>query len=60
MVVQNDNPEMMRLIAECSQTMQMVHERFRYPIKAAVSVSGRDGIDQATKDFNSMNNNVSR
>lgn len=59
-VVQNDNPEMMRLIAECSQTMQMVHERFRYPIKAAVSVSGRDGIDQATKDFNSMNNNVSR
>ena len=59
-VVQNDNPELMRLIAECSQTMQMVHERFRYPIKAAVSVSGRDGIDQATKDFNSMNNNVSR
>lgn len=59
-VVQNDNPELMRLIAECSQTMQMVHDRFRYPIKAAVSVSGRDGIDQATKDFNSMNNNVSR
>ena len=59
-VVQNDNPELMALIAACSQAVGTLQERLKYPIKAAVSVSGKDGIDQATKDFNSMNNNVSR
>lgn len=59
-VVQNDNPELMALIAECSQAVGSLQERLKYPIKAAVSVSGKDGIDQATKDFNSMNKNVSR
>ena len=59
-VVQNDNPELMALIAACSQAVGSLQERLKYPIKAAVSVSGKDGIDQATKDFNSMNNNVSR
>lgn len=59
-VVQNDNLELMALIAACSQAVGSLQERLKYPIKAAVSVSGRDGIDQATKDFNSMNNNVSR
>ena len=50
----------MALIAACSQAVGTLQERLKYPIKAAVSVSGKDGIDQATKDFNSMNNNVSR
>ena len=59
-VVQNDNPELMALIAACSQAVGTLQERLKYPIKAAVSVSGRDGIDQAMNDFNSMNNNVSR
>lgn len=59
-VVQNDNPELMRLIAECSQAVGTLHNRLKYPIKAITTVSGRDGIDKATKEFESMNNNVSR
>ena len=59
-VVQNDNPEMMRLIAECSATMQMVHERFRYPIKAITTVSGRDGIKKGLDDYETLLNNKSR
>ena len=59
-VVQNDNPEMMRLIAECSVTMQMVHERFRYPIKAITTVSGRDGIKKGLDDYETLLNNKSR
>ena len=59
-VVQNDNPELMRLIAECSQAVGTLHNRLKYPIKAITTVSGREGIDKATKEFESMNNNVSR
>lgn len=59
-VVQNDNPELMRLIAECSQVVGTLQNRLKYPIKAITTVSGRDGIDKATKEFESMNNNVSR
>ena len=59
-VVQNDNPELMRLIAECSQVVGTLQNRLKYPIKAITSVSGRDGIDKATKEFESMNKNVSR
>lgn len=59
-VVQNDNPELMRLIAECSQAVCTLHNRLKYPIKAITTVSGREGIDKATKEFESMNNNVSR
>ena len=59
-VVQNDNPELMRLIAECSQAVGTLHNRLKHPIKAITTVSGRGGIDKATKEFESMNNNVSR
>ena len=59
-VVQNDSSEMMRLIAECSATMQMVHERFRYPIKAITTVSGRDGIKKGMDDYETLLNNKSR
>ena len=59
-VVQNDNPEMMRLIAECSAAMQMVHERFRYPIKAITTVSGRDGVKKGLDDYETLLNNKSR
>ncbi len=59
-VVQNDSPEMMRLIAECSATMQMVHDRFRYPIKAITTVSGRNGIKKGLDDYETLLNNKSR
>ena len=59
-VVQNDSPEMMRLIAECSAAMQMVHERFRYPIKAITTVSGRNGIKKGLDDYETLLNNKSR
>ena len=59
-VVQNDNPELMRLISECSQVVGTLQNRLKYPIKAITTVSGRDGIDKATKEFESMNKNVSR
>ena len=59
-VVQNDNPELMRLIAECSQVVGTLQNRLKYPIKAITTVSGRDGIKKSMDDYETLLNNKSR
>ena len=59
-VVQNDNPELMALIAECSQAVGSLQERLKYPIKAITTVSGRNGIRKSLDDYDTLLNNKSR
>ena len=59
-VVQNDNPELMRLIAECSQAVGTLQNRLKYPIKAVTSISGRDGVKKGLDDYDTLLNNKSR
>ena len=59
-VVQNDNPELMRLIAECSQVVGTLQNRLKYPIKAVTSISGRDGVKKGLDDYDTLLNNKSR
>lgn len=59
-VVQNDNPELMALIAECSQVVGSLQERLKYPIKAITTISGRDGVRKGLDDYDTLLNNKSR
>jgi len=59
-VVQNDNPELMALIAECIQAVGSLQERLKYPIKAITTISGRDGVKKGLDDYNTLLNNKSR
>ena len=59
-VVQNDNPELMALIAECSQAVGSLQERLKYPIKAITTISGRDGVRKGLDDYDTLLNNKSR
>lgn len=59
-VVQNDNPELMALIADCSQVVGSLQERLKYPIKAITTVSGRNGIRKSLDDYDTLLNNKSR
>lgn len=59
-VVQNDNPELMALIAACSQAVGSLQERLKYPIKAITTVSGRNGIRKSLDDYDTLLNNKSR
>ena len=59
-VVQNDNPELTALIAECSQMVGKLQERLRYPIKAVTSISGRNGVKKGLDDYDTLLNNKSR
>ena len=59
-VVQNDNPELMALIAACSQAVGSLQERLKYPIKAITTISGRDGVRKGLDDYDTLLNNKSR
>ena len=59
-VVQNDNPELTALIAECSQMVGKLQERLKYPIKAITTISGRDGVKKGLDDYDTLLNNKSR
>ena len=59
-VVQNDNPELMALIAACSQAVGSLQERLKYPIKAITTISGRDGVKKGLDDYDTLLNNKSR
>ena len=59
-VVQNDNPELTALIAECSQMVGKLQERLKYPIKAITTISGRDGVRKGLDDYDTLLNNKSR
>lgn len=59
-VVQNDNPELMALIADCSQVVGSLQERLKYPIKAVTTISGRDGVRKGLDDYDTLLNNKSR
>ena len=59
-VVQNDNPELTALIAECSQMVGKLQERLKHPIKAITTISGRDGVKKGLDDYDTLLNNKSR
>lgn len=59
-VVQQENPELMRLIAECAQTVGALQERLKYPIKAVTTISGRNGVRKGLDDYDTLLNNKSR
>lgn len=54
------DPELHRLVAECTEVMRKVKSRLQEPLVAETYVSGKRGINQAQKEYNRLNNNKSR
>jgi hypothetical protein len=59
-VVQSTDPQLVAVLAECRTTMERMQKQIENPIEAYVTVSGKNGIDEQTKRYNRLKNNISR
>lgn len=59
-VIQTSDPEMKKLLADCTTMLQTVKKRFDHKIVAETYVAGRGGINKAMTEYDKLMKNVQR
>lgn len=59
-VIQTSDPEMKKLLADCTSMLQTVKKRFDHKIVAETYITGRGGINKAMTEYDKLMKNVQR
>ena len=56
----NNDKQLIGVMNKCIHVMSLVNERFKEDIKAEVAITGKNGINKKTKDYDQLINNIRR
>ena len=56
----NNDKQFIGVMNKCIHVMSLVNERFKEDIKAEVAITGKNGINKKTKDYDQLINNIRR
>ena len=56
----NNDEQFIGVMNKCIYVMNQVHERFKEDIKAEVAITGKNGINKKTKEYDQLINNIRR